>query len=157
RTDRTLGDDRRNLSRSGRGAIARRGTPGSRAAGEARSAGVARTPACVMAKKTDLLVGLDLGTSKVAVAVGDLTADGIAIVGVGSAACLEGLRRGVVVNIDATVQAIEQAVKEAELTAGCEIHSVFADVSGGHIKGFNSHGVVAVKGQEIEQVDVDRV
>jgi len=110
-----------------------------------------------MAKKADLLVGLDLGTSKVAVAVGELADGAISIVGMGSAPCTEGLRRGVVVNIDATVQAIEQAVKEAEVAAGCEIHSVFADVSGGHIKGFNSHGVVAVKSQEIGQADVDRV
>jgi cell division protein FtsA len=110
-----------------------------------------------MAKRAELLAGLDLGTSKVAVAVGEATADGVTIVGIGSATCTEGLRRGVVVNIDATVQAIEQGVKEAEVAAGCEIHSVFADVSGAHVKGFNSHGVVAVKNQEILQADIDRV
>jgi cell division protein FtsA len=110
-----------------------------------------------MARKSDLLVGMDLGTSKVAVAVGELTDGVVTVVGAGSAPCAEGLRRGVVVNIDATVQAIEQATKEAEVSAGCEIHSVIADVGGGHIKGFDSHGVVAVKGQEVVQEDVDRV
>jgi cell division protein FtsA len=111
-----------------------------------------------MAKKSELLVGLDIGTSKVAAVVGDFNDDGVvSVVGLGSAPSEEGLRKGVVVNIDATVHAIEQAIKEAEVTAGCEIHSVFADVGGGHIRGFNSHGVVAVKGQEVNQADVDRV
>ena len=109
-----------------------------------------------MGKKSELMVGLDLGTSKVAAVVGDLDDGALSVVGLGSAPS-EGLRKGVVVNIDATVQAIEQALKEAELTAGCEIHSVFADVGGGHIKGFNSHGVVAVRNREVDQTDVDRV
>ena len=109
-----------------------------------------------MAKKSELLVGLDLGTAKVAAVVGELHDGAVSVVGFGSAPS-EGLRKGVVVNIDATVQAIEHAIKEAEVTAGCEIHSVFANVGGGHIKGFNSHGVVAVKSKEVDQADVDRV
>lgn len=109
-----------------------------------------------MARKSELMVGLDLGTSKVAAVVGDLDDGTLNVVGLGSAPS-EGLRKGVVVNIDATVQAIEQALKEAEVTAGCEIHSVFAGVGGGHIKGFNSHGVVAVRNREVDQTDVDRV
>lgn len=110
-----------------------------------------------MAKKPELLVGLDLGTSKVAAVVGEIDQGSLTVVGLGSAACNEGLRRGVVVNIEATIQAIEQAVKEAEVTAGCEIHNVFADVNGTHVKGFNSHGVVAVKNREVDAADVDRV
>ncbi|MGH7790484.1 MAG: cell division protein FtsA [Candidatus Binatia bacterium] len=110
-----------------------------------------------MAKRAELLVGLDVGTAKVAAVVGELTSAGaLNIVGVGAAPS-EGLRRGVVVNMEATVQAIASAVKEAELRAGCEIHSVFASVGGGHIKGFNSHGVVAIKGGEVVASDVERV
>jgi len=102
------------------------------------------------------LVGLDVGTSKVAAVVGELNDGALSIIGLGAAPS-DGLRKGVVVNIDATVQAIEQALKEAEVTAGCEIHTVFADVTGGHVRGFNSHGVVAVKNREVDQSDVDRV
>lgn len=109
-----------------------------------------------MAKKSELLVGLDIGTSKVAAVVGECSDGGFSVVGAGSAPS-EGLRKGVVVNIEATVHAIEHALKEAEVAAGCEIHSVFAGVGGGHIKGFNSHGVVGVKNPEVCQADVDRV
>jgi len=110
-----------------------------------------------MAKKPELLVGLDIGTAKVAAVVGELAPSGtLTVVGFG-AAPNEGLRRGVVVNMEATVQAIASAVKEAELRAGCEIHSVHASVGGGHIKGFNSHGVVAIKSGEVVPSDVDRV
>ncbi len=110
-----------------------------------------------MAKRSELLVGLDIGTSKVVVVVGDVVDATVSVVGLGYAPAEDGLRKGVVVNIDATVQAIEQAVKEAELTAGCEIHSVFADVGGGHIRGFNSHGAIALRNHEVTQADVDRV
>lgn len=109
-----------------------------------------------MGRKSELLVGLDIGTSKVAAVVGDLQDGTLSVVGLGAAPS-EGLRKGVVVNIDATVHAIEQALKEAEVTAGCEIHSVFAGVGGSHIRGFNSHGVVAVKNHEIDAADVERV
>ncbi|HVO22776.1 MAG TPA: cell division protein FtsA [Candidatus Margulisiibacteriota bacterium] len=109
-----------------------------------------------MAKKLELLVGLDIGSSKVAAVVGELNDGNLSVIGVGSAPS-DGLRKGVVVNIDATVQAIEGALKEAEVTAGCEIHTVFAGVGGGHIRGFNSHGVVGVRAREVSQADVDRV
>lgn len=109
-----------------------------------------------MAKKSELLVGLDIGTSKVVAVVGELNDGALSVLGLGSAPS-DGLRKGVVVNIDATVQAIERALKEAEVSAGCEIHTVFAGVGGGHIKGFNSHGVVGVKNREVDQSDVDRV
>ena len=81
-----------------------------------------------MGRKSELLVGLDIGTSKVAAVVGELNDGSLSVVGVGSAPA-DGLRKGVVVNIDATVQAIERALKEAEVTAGCEIHTVFAGVT----------------------------
>jgi cell division protein FtsA len=110
-----------------------------------------------MAKKPELLVGLDIGTAKVAAVVSELAPSGALTVAGFGAAPSEGLRRGVVVNMEATVQAIASAVKEAELRAGCEIHSVFASVGGGHIKGFNSHGVVAIKSGEVVPSDVDRV
>ena len=109
-----------------------------------------------MGKKSELLVGLDIGTSKVAAVVGDLNGSTLSVLGVGCAPS-DGLRKGVVVNIEATVHAIEHAIKEAEVTAGCEIHSVFASVGGGHIKGFNSHGVAGVRSSEIDRADVDRV
>jgi cell division protein FtsA len=109
-----------------------------------------------MAKKSELLVGLDIGTSKVAAVVGELNDGLVSVIGAGSVPS-DGLRKGVVVNIDATVQAIERALKEAEVTAGCEIHNVFAGVGGGHVRGFNSHGVVGVKNREIDAADVDRV
>lgn len=109
-----------------------------------------------MTNNSELFVGLDIGTSKVAVIVGEMREDGLEIIGLGAAPS-EGLKKGVVVNIDATAQAIEEAVKEAEVTAGCEIHTVVANVGGAHIRGFNSHGVVGVKNREVDQNDVDRV
>ncbi len=110
-----------------------------------------------MAKKSELLVGLDIGTAKVAAVVAECApGGGLSVVGFGAAPS-EGLRRGVVVNMEATVNAIASAVKEAELRAGCEIHSVFASVGGGQIKGFNSHGVVAIKSGEVTSADVERV
>jgi cell division protein FtsA len=107
-------------------------------------------------KNAELLVGLDIGTSKVAAVVGEANDGVLSIVGCGAAPS-EGLRKGVVVNIDATVQAIEEALKEAEVAAGCEIHTVVTDVGGSHIRGFNSHGVVAVHSGEVNRADVDRV
>lgn len=110
-----------------------------------------------MGKRPELVVGLDIGTAKVAAVVADPLPGGqIAVAGVGTAPC-DGLRKGVVVNIEATVQAIASAVKEAEVSAGCEIHNVVASVGGAHIKGFNSHGVVAVRAREVSHFDVDRV
>jgi cell division protein FtsA len=104
----------------------------------------------------ELVVGLDIGTTKTCAVVGELHSDGVDIVGIGSSPST-GLRKGVVINIEQTVQSIKKAIEEAELMAGCEIHSVYAGIAGSHIKGFNSHGVIAVKGGEISPRDVERV
>ncbi|MBA4366736.1 MAG: cell division protein FtsA, partial [Desulfobacterium sp.] len=104
----------------------------------------------------ELIVGLDIGTTKICAVVGEVSGDGINIIGIGTHPSV-GLRKGVVVNIEATVESIQKAVEEAELMAGCEISSVYAGIAGGHITGFNSHGIIAVKGNEITQSDVDRV
>ena len=109
-----------------------------------------------MAKRENIVVGLDIGTTKICVIVGEATKDGIEVVGVGTHPS-RGLRKGVVVNIDTTVESIKKAVEEAELMAGCEINRVYTGISGGHIKTFNSHGVIAVKDGEINKFDVDRV
>ncbi len=112
-----------------------------------------------MAKKTDrhLIVGLDIGTSKVVALVGEVAADNsIEIIGIGSQPS-RGLKRGVVVNIESTVQSIQRAVEEAELMAGCEIHSVFAGIAGSHVRSLNSHGVVAIRDKEVNSSDVDHV
>jgi cell division protein FtsA len=102
----------------------------------------------------NLLVGLDIGTSKVVAIVGELIADGtIEVVGVGSHPS-RGLKRGVVVNIDSTVQSIQRAIGEAELMAGCQIHSVFAGIAGSHVRSLNSHGIVAIRDKEVTQSDV---
>ncbi|GFM32923.1 cell division protein FtsA [Desulfovibrio subterraneus] len=106
--------------------------------------------------KSDLIVGLDIGTTKICAVVGEPTPDGVDIVGIGTAPST-GLRKGVVVNIEQTVQSIKKALEEAELMAGCEIRSVYAGIAGSHIKGFNSHGVIAVKGGEVGPKDVERV
>lgn len=106
--------------------------------------------------KSDLIVGLDIGTTKICAVVGEPTEDGVDIVGIGTAPST-GLRKGVVVNIEQTVQSIKKALEEAELMAGCEIRSVYAGIAGSHIKGFNSHGVIAVKGGEVGPKDVERV
>ncbi len=109
-----------------------------------------------MAKKNCIVVGLDIGTSKVCAIVGEMTEHGAEIIGLGSHAS-QGLRKGVVINIESTVNSVKKAVEEAALMAGCEIHTVFASISGGHIKAFNSHGIVAVKNQEVAQRDLERV
>jgi cell division protein FtsA len=109
-----------------------------------------------MTKKHTIVAGLDIGTAKVSAVIGEMTSQGVEIIGLGSHPSL-GLRKGVVVNIDQTVAAIKKAVEEAELMAGCEIHSVFTSVNGSHIKGFNSHGVVALKNKEVGARDLERV
>jgi len=109
-----------------------------------------------MGKREELIVGLDLGTTKICAVVGEVTSEGIDIVGVGTHPSI-GLRGGVVVNIDQTVHSIRKAVDEAELMAGCEISSVFAGVAGTHIQSLNSHGVIAIKSREVTQPDIDRV
>src|SRR5437867_8914785 len=109
-----------------------------------------------MARKSPLVIGLDVGTYKIGVIVAEVAEGGIEVVGIGTAAS-RGLRKGVVVNIEKTVEAIRRAVEEAELMAACEIRSVIAGSAGSHIKGFNSHGVVAVRNREVAPGDVDRV
>ncbi len=110
-----------------------------------------------MAQKGELVVGLDIGTTKICAIVGEVTAQGgIDIVGIGTHPS-KGLRKGVVINIEATVESIKQAIQEAELMAGCEISHVYAGIAGGHIKGFNSHGIVAVKEKEVVRADINRV
>lgn len=106
--------------------------------------------------QANTIVGLDIGTTKICAVVGEVTEDGIKVVGIGSHPSI-GLRRGVVVNIESTVSSIQRAIEEAELMAGCEVKSVYAGIAGGHIKGFNSHGVIAIKGREVTQGDIDRV
>ena len=105
----------------------------------------------------NLLTGLDVGTSKVCAIVGESLPDGqLATLGFGVAPCT-GLRKGVVVNIEATVDAIKAAVEEAEKTSGVRVGSVVVGVAGPHIRGLNSHGIVAVRGGEVSSRDVDRV
>lgn len=112
-----------------------------------------------MARKSDrnLIIGLDIGTSKVAAIVGEVGEDGdIEVIGIGTHPS-KGLKKGVVVNLETTVQSIQRAVEEAELMAGCRIHSVYAGIAGSHISSMNSHGIVAIKDKEVTQGDVDRV
>ncbi|MFQ5458390.1 MAG: cell division protein FtsA [Myxococcota bacterium] len=109
-----------------------------------------------MGKSDNLIVGLDIGTTKVCAIVGEAFEDGVSIIGIGSHPS-RGLRKGVVVNIDSTVDSIRKAVDEAELMANCEISAVYAGIAGGHIKSFNSHGMIAVKEREITEHDVRRV
>ncbi len=112
-----------------------------------------------MSKKEDdrLIVGLDIGTSKVLAIVGEIGANGqVEIIGVGHHPS-RGLKKGVVVNIESTVLSIQRAIEEAELMAGCQINSVYAGIAGSHITSFNSHGIVAIKDKEVGQGDIDRV
>jgi len=111
-----------------------------------------------MARKDreDLVVGLDIGTTKICAIVAERTDRGLDVVGMGTHPS-RGLRKGVVVDIDATVSSIKAAIEEAELMADCEISSVYAGISGGHIRSFNSHGIVAVKDREVREGDLKRV
>src|SRR5690554_4471046 len=105
----------------------------------------------------NMIVGLDIGTSKVVAIVGEVDSDGnITIVGIGRHKS-RGLKKGTVVNIESTVQSIQRAVEEAELMAGCQIHSVYTGIAGSHIRSMNSHGIVAIRDKEVYQADVDRV
>jgi cell division protein FtsA len=105
----------------------------------------------------DLVVGIDIGTSKVVTLVGKATADGkLNVIGFGSHPS-QGLKRGVVVNIESTVQSIQRSVEDAEHMAGCEIFSAYTGIAGSHIRGVNSHGIVAIRDREVSQSDIDRV
>ncbi len=104
-----------------------------------------------------MVVGLDIGTSKVVTLVGEITERGtIEIVGIGSHPS-RGLKRGVVVNIESTVQSIQRAIEEAELMAGCQIDTVYAGIAGNHIRSLNSHGIVAIREREVTHADMERV
>jgi cell division protein FtsA len=110
-----------------------------------------------MMAKTNMIVALDIGTSKVVCLVGEINIDGtIDIVGIGSHPS-RGLKKGVVVNIESTVGSIQRAVEEAELMAGCKIHSVAVGIAGSHINSLNSHGIVAVRDGEVTEFDLERV
>jgi cell division protein FtsA len=104
----------------------------------------------------EVVVGLDIGTTKICCVVGEVFEDGVDIIGVGTAPSV-GLKKGIVVNIESTVRSIRQAVEQAEDTAGCELHSVYAGIAGNHIKGFNSPGILAINGREIKEADVEDV
>ena len=108
-------------------------------------------------KERELVVGVDIGTSKIVVIIGEIDDENeVHIIGIGSHPS-RGLKRGVVVNIESTVQSIQKAVQEAELMAGCQIEAAFTGIAGSHIKSLNSHGIVAIRGPEVTQTDVDRV
>lgn len=105
----------------------------------------------------NLIVGLDIGTTKIVTLIGEIAEDNvIEIIGLGSCPS-RGLKKGVVVNIEATVQSIQRSVEEAELMAGCQIHSAFTGIAGNHIRSLNSHGIVAIRDQEVTQYDIERV
>jgi cell division protein FtsA len=107
-------------------------------------------------KRENIVVGLDIGTTKICAIVAEVSDRGVDIVGIGTHPS-KGLRKGVVINIDATVESIRKAVEEAELMAGVEINSVYCGIAGSHIRGFNSHGIVAVKNREVSENDMKRV
>jgi|TARA_B110000438_G_scaffold293419_1_gene333251 cell division protein FtsA len=105
----------------------------------------------------NLIVGLDIGTSKVVAIVGEINENNqIEVIGIGTHPS-RGLKKGVVVNIESTVHSIQKAVEEAELMAGCDIHSVYAGIAGSHIRSLNSHGIVAIQEKEVSSNDIDRV
>ena len=108
-----------------------------------------------MGKKGNVLVGLDIGTTKTCAVLGEITASGIDIIGIGSCPS-DGIRKGVVVNIESTVESIKKAVDIAESVSACSIRSVYAGIAGIHIRGQNSLGIVAVKGHEIDEEDMER-
>ncbi len=107
-------------------------------------------------KGGEIIVGLDIGTTKICAIVGELTDEGIDIIGIGSHPS-KGLRKGVVVNIETTVNSIQRAIDEAEAMAGTEITHVYTGIAGGHVKSFGGRGVVALKDREVREADVARV
>lgn len=109
-----------------------------------------------MAKDKNLIVGLDIGTSKIVAIVGEVAGHEVEVIGLGQHPS-HGLKKGVVVNIDSTVHSIQRALEEAELMSGCEIHSVYAGIAGSHIRSMNSNGVVAIRDKEVTRDDIDRV
>ena len=107
--------------------------------------------------RESMIVGWDIGPSKVVAIVGDINADGgLDIVGIGSNRS-RGIKKGTVVNIESTVESIRRAIEEAELMAGCQIHSVYTGIAGSHIRSMNSHGIVAIRDGEVMKPDIERV
>src|SRR5688572_13801928 len=106
--------------------------------------------------ENEVIAGLDLGSTKVSVIVAEQNDDGVDIIGIGSVPS-NGLKKGVVVNIDATVRAIKQAIEQAETMSGIKINTVYAGIAGSHVTGFNKEGVAAISNREVTQADVDRV
>ena len=105
----------------------------------------------------NLLVALDIGTSKIVTLVAEISPEGaLSLIGMGSHPS-RGLKKGVVVNIESTVNAIQRSLEEAELMADAKIREVITGIAGSHIKSFNSHGMVAIKDKEVQQYDIDRV
>ncbi|MGQ9499156.1 MAG: cell division protein FtsA [Dissulfurimicrobium sp.] len=104
----------------------------------------------------NILVGLDIGTTKICAVVAEVRDDSVEIIGVGFHPSI-GLKKGVVINVESTVRSIRKAVEDAERMAGVKINSVYIGIAGSHIKGMNSHGVIAIKGEEVSQEDIDRV
>jgi cell division protein FtsA len=109
----------------------------------------------LMGRKSNVLVGLDIGTTKTTAIVGEITETGIDIIGIGTSPAKE-LRKGLVVNIESTVEAIKRAIEEAEHMSGCRINSAYVGIAGSHVKGQNSLGIVAIKGREVGEEDVQR-
>lgn len=111
----------------------------------------------MVSKDKALVVGLDVGTSKIVALVGEAAAgEPVHVIGIGQALS-RGIKRGVVVDIEATVGSIQKAIEEAEAVAGCEIRSIYASIGGSHIRGLNSHGIVAIREKEVTEADVERV
>ncbi len=108
-----------------------------------------------MAKRENVVVGLDIGTTKICAIVGEVVEDGVDIIGIGTAPS-KGLRKGVVINIESTVESIQKAVEEAEVISGVKITSVYTGIAGGHIRGINSHGICALKDKEVRSIDVEK-
>jgi cell division protein FtsA len=108
-----------------------------------------------MGRKSDVLVGLDIGTTKTTAIVGEVTEAGIDIIGIGTSPAKE-IRKGVIVNIDSMAESIKMAVEEAEHMSGCRINSAYVGIAGSHIKGQNSLGIVSIKGREVDEDDVQR-
>jgi len=109
-----------------------------------------------MAKRDELIVGLDVGTTKICAVVAEPAGETIEVIGIGTHPS-RGLRKGVVVDIEATVDSIRKAVDEAEMMAGCEISSVYAGIAGGHIQAHNEIGMIAIKDREVRPTDLKRV
>lgn len=108
-------------------------------------------------QEKNLLVGLDIGTTKIVALVAEVSQNNqIEVIGIGNYPA-QGLKRGVVVNIEAAVQSIQRALEEAELMSGCQIHSAFTGIAGNHVRSLNSHGIVAIRETEVTQSDIDRV